>query len=100
MVCSGMIQNCHVTPKAVINANIIFGPGVASLKGKATRKTSNPVVTEYVEILQEILDMNKKVTLEVYVMFVNGLSFFVISSGIIKFTTLEYIPKRTNGVCV
>ena len=58
MVSSGIIHNCPVTPEAVNNANTIFGPGVASLKGETTRKTSYPVVIDYVEVLQAILDLN------------------------------------------
>lgn len=34
MVFSGIIRNCPVTPEAVNNATTIFGPNVASLKGK------------------------------------------------------------------
>ena len=48
MVCSGMLRNCPVTPKAVKNANSIFGTDVSSLNGKTTRKFSYPMVTEYV----------------------------------------------------
>ena len=44
-----------------------------------------------------ILYLNKKVTLAVDVMFVNRLALFVSTSRRIKFTILEYIPKRTKG---
>ena len=49
MVWYAMIQSCPVTPKAVINANTFLGPDVAYLKGKNTRKSSDMVVTEYVD---------------------------------------------------
>ena len=93
MVRSGIICNCPVTPEEVNNANTMFGPDIASLKGKTTGKTSDPVVTEYVEIPQEILDLSNKVTLEADVIFANGLGFSVSTSRRIKFTTLEYIHK-------
>ena len=79
------------------NANSIFGANVSSLKVNTTGKSSDPVVTEYVEVPQVILDLNKKVTMASDVMFVNGLAFFVSTSRQIKFTTLDYIPKRTKG---
>ena len=77
MLHSGTIRNFPITTEAVSNTNTIFGYGNASLKGKATRKFSVTVVTEYVEIPQPILDINKKVTLVADVMFVNGLDLFV-----------------------
>ena len=55
------------------------------------------MVTDYVEIPQCILDLNKGVTLEVYVIFLIGIGFFVSTSGRINFTTLEYLPSRTKG---
>ena len=96
MVCYGMLCNCPVTLDAVNNANCIFGADVPSLKGKITRKSSDPVVIEYVEFPQVIMDLNKKVTLEADFMFVKGLAFFVRTLRRIKFTTLDYIPKRTK----
>jgi hypothetical protein len=37
MVRSNMIKNCPVTSKSVSAANKIFGPDIASIKGKTTR---------------------------------------------------------------
>ena len=78
------------------NANYVFGANVNSLKGKTTRKSFNPLVTEYMEVPQLILYLNKKVTLAADVMFFNGLALFVSTSWSIKFTTLEYTPKCTK----
>ena len=97
MVRYGLTSNCPVTPEDVTIANTMFGPNVASLKRKTTRRSSEPVVTEYVEIPQHILDLSKTVTLEADVIFVNILGFFTSTSRKIKFTTLEYIPRRTKG---
>ena len=73
MVHYGLICNCPITPQEVTTANTIFGPNIAALKGKTTRKSSKPVVTEYVEIPHHLLELNKEVTLASYVMFLNGI---------------------------
>jgi hypothetical protein len=39
MVCSNMIRNCPITPSDVKAANNIFGPNIASLKGKIVHNT-------------------------------------------------------------
>jgi hypothetical protein len=52
MVSSNMIKNCPVTPCGVANANKIFGPDLATLKGKAVRQTPPPVIMYYVQIPQ------------------------------------------------
>jgi hypothetical protein len=52
MVSSNMISNCPVTPSDITVANKIFGPNVASMKGKTVRATQEPVPMEYVEVLQ------------------------------------------------
>ena len=90
---SRIIRNCPVATEAVTTTNTIFGPDVASLKGKTTRKTSDPVIVYYAEIPQKTLDLNKTATLLADVTFVNGLRFFVSTSQNTKFTLLKYIPK-------
>ena len=97
MVISRLIRNFPITLEEVTTANTIFGPDMAMLKGETTRKYPDPMVTNYVEIKQHILDPKKEVTLAVDVMFVNGTGLFVSTSWWIKFTTLEYFPSHTKG---
>ena len=76
MIHSGLIRNCPITPQAVTITTTIFGPDIAALIGKTTRKSFEIVVTEYAEIPQRILDLKKEVTLAAYVMFLNGIGLF------------------------
>jgi hypothetical protein len=94
MVSSNMITNCPVTSTDVDNANTLFGPDLATLKGKTFRITPPPVVTDYVQILSEIMSLNRNATLAIDIMFVNGLPFLVSISRKIKFTTVEYLIGR------
>ena len=96
MVRSGLIHNCPINPEEVNIANTYFVPGIATLKGETTRKYSEPVVTDYVEITQRILDLNKEVTPAVDLMFVNEIALFGSTSRKIKFMTLEYLPSLTK----
>jgi hypothetical protein len=75
MVSSSMIRNCPVKPEDISVGNKIFGPNVASLKGKTVRATQDPILTEYVQIPKEIVDLNKDVTLTADAMFVGGAGF-------------------------
>jgi hypothetical protein len=100
MVCANMIPNCPVTPTDITTSNKIFSPDVASLKGKTVRNKPAPVLTDYVEISQTIIDLNKDVTLAGDVMFVCGLGFMVSTSRKLKFTTIEHVPRRTKPILV
>jgi hypothetical protein len=80
MVCEQLLTNCPVTIRDVDNANQIFGPDVAKLRGKTTRTKLDRVRVEYVQIPWDFVQLHKYVTLVADVMFVNGLSFLVTSS--------------------
>ena len=95
MVREKLIANCPVTVQDVHNANRIFGPDLANLRGKTTRKKPEHVRVDYAEIPRDIVDMHKYVTLVADVMFVNGLPFLVSSSRGISLVTIEYLPSRT-----
>jgi hypothetical protein len=92
-----MMRNCPVTPAYISAANKIFGPNIASMKGKTVQATQEPFVTEYVEVPKEIIDLNKDITITADVMFVDGLGFMITFSRKIKFTTKEYVEKRTKA---
>ncbi len=92
MVREKLIANCPVTVQDVHNANRIFGPDLANLRGKTTRKKPEHVRVDYVEIPWDIVDMHKYVTLVADV-FINGLPFLVSSSRGISLVTIEYLPS-------
>jgi len=95
MVCEKLIANCPVTVQDVHNANRIFGPDLANLRGNTTRKKPEHVRVDYVKIPRDLVDMHKYVTLVADVMFVNGLPFLVTSSRGISLVTIEYLPSQT-----
>jgi hypothetical protein len=66
------------------------------MKGKTVRATQDPVLAEYVEIPKDIVALNRDVTLTADVFLVDGLGFLVTASRNIKFTTNEYVPKRSK----
>jgi len=77
----------------VHNTNRIFGPDLANLRGKTSRKKPDHVRVDYVEILRDLVDMHKYLTLVADVMFVNGLLFLVTLSRGISLVTIEYLPS-------
>ena len=95
MVREKLITNCPVTVQDVENANRIFGPDLANLRGKTIRTKPEHVRIEYVQIPRDFVELHNYVTLVADVMFVNGLPFLVTSSRGISLVTIEYLPSRT-----
>ena len=95
MVREKLITNCPVTVQDVENANRIFGPDLANLRGKTIRTKPEHVRIEYVQIPRDFVELHKYVTLVADVMFVNGLPFLVTSSRGISLVTIEYLKSRT-----
>ena len=73
MVCDKLFSNFHVEIVHTINANNIFGPNVAGLRGLYVRTKSTQVEREYIPIPRYFYFLHKFVTLTADVMFVNGL---------------------------
>jgi hypothetical protein len=95
MVRANMILNCPIKDTAVINANHIFGPDLAGVRGRTVRETPAPVTTNYVQIPREILERHRLVVLAVDVMFVNGVPFLVRVARGLNFITAEYTKTCT-----
>lgn len=90
-----LLPNCPVTVDDIRNAHTIFGPDLASLRGKTVRRKPEHVRTDYVAIPKDIIAMNADVTLVADVMFVNGIAFLVTLSRRINLITIEHAPTRT-----
>ncbi len=95
MVHEQLWTNCPVSIRDVDNANQIFGPDVANLRGKTTRTKPDCIRVKYVQIPWDFVQLHKYVTLVADVVFVNGLSFLVTSLQGLSLVTIEHLPSRT-----
>ena len=89
-----LIPNCPVTRRDALNAQLIFGPDLGSLKGKTVRSTSTEVQPILNDLPSEIMSQYRDVTLTADIFFVNKIMFFVTKSRHIQFSTVENIPNR------
>ena len=95
VVCEKLITNCPITVQDAENANLIFGPDLANLRGKMIGTKQEHVRIEYVQIHRDFVELHKYVMLMAEVMLVNGLPFLVTSSRGISLVTIEYLKLRT-----
>jgi hypothetical protein len=83
MVGSKMIKNSPTDVQKLNKNNL----DVTTLKWKTTIRTNHSILTEYVEIPKEIMDLNKNMMISADVMFVDDLRFMITASRKIKLTT-------------
>ena len=88
-----VIKNNPITLEDIKIAKNIFGLDVGSLKGKTTHTKPLPVVSDYVEIPQELIAAHHQVTLCMDTMIINGLAFLTMISRNIQYRTAEFIPS-------
>jgi hypothetical protein len=77
------------------NANQIFGPDLANLRGKMIRYKLEHVRVDYMKTPWEFAKMHKYVMIVADMMFVNGLPFLVTSLKGICLIRIEFLPSRT-----
>jgi hypothetical protein len=77
MVSNNLIANCPISSKDISNARTIFGPDLASIRGKTVQRAPEPVVTDYVAVPRTLIEANKAITLVADVFFVDGTAFLV-----------------------
>jgi hypothetical protein len=89
-----MLPNCPVTRRDAMNAEIIFGPEVGSLKGKTVRRSgmeTHPILND---LPLDVMSRYRDVTLTGDIFFVNKIMFFITRSRHIQFATVETIVNR------
>jgi hypothetical protein len=95
MVRGKLITNCPVTVQDVHNANQVFGPDLANLRGKTTRTKPEQVRVDFVKIPWDFIEMHKYVTIVADMLFVSGLPFLVTSLRGISLLMIEFVPLQT-----
>jgi hypothetical protein len=91
---NNLLRDCLLTVMDVRNAEDIFGPSVAALKGKMIRRGGTTVQGNIVRLPREIMERYRSITLCGDVMFVNGMAFFITVGKSIQFGTIENMVDR------
>jgi hypothetical protein len=95
LLSGNLIPNCPIVRANISNTRKIFGPDLASIRGKTVQRMPAPVVADYLAISWQLVDANKAVTLKADVFFVDGIAFLITVSRRIKFVTVKHLPIRT-----
>jgi hypothetical protein len=96
MVSNNLIAICPITSRDVSTAWTIFGPDLASIRGKTVRRAPEPVITDYVAVPRTLIEANKVIMLAADVFFVDRTAFLLTVARRIKFVTVEHVPVRTT----
>ena len=81
----GGVQNCPLRIEDIKIAQNIFGPDMATLKGKSTQRNPKPVLEDWIEMPQEILEKHRKIELCIDVMYINGVGLMTAIDQTIKY---------------
>jgi len=92
---SGFLRDCPVTEDDARRAFHIYGPDIASIKGKSTRSTPSHIPTSIVSpIPSYIQEWHLNVTLCVDIFFLHGIPFLHTISRDLQFRTVEELSSR------
>jgi ribosomal protein L15 len=95
-----LLRNCPVTVDDAKRALTIYGPDIATIKGKTTRTDAADRVPtfEAVPLPPTIMEHHRNVTLCVDFFFVQGLTFLHTISRGIGFRTVSLVAERTKPI--
>ena len=93
---TNQIKNCPITIEDINICEQIYGPDVATLKGKTVRTKPKPVVRDYVEIPRQLIQAHKGIILFADIMWIDGVPLLITLSKHVKFITIRYIHDRTK----
>jgi hypothetical protein len=92
-----MLKDCPVANNDICNTHNIYGPDLASIRGKTVWQKPKRVVTDYIKIPKQFLSIHRHITLVVDVMFVNSIPFLVLASCNINLITIEHAPSARTA---
>ena len=98
MIRMNLIRNNQVTTDDVNLAEKVYGPDIGSIKGKTTRSKPTPVETNIIEIPDELLEVQKDITMSMDGLMVNSLHFLSTIAHDIYYRTTQYVSDPIASV--
>ena len=92
-----LIRNNPVTTKEIILAEKVYGPDVGTKKGKGTRRRPNQVVDASIELPDELMDLQKEVTVSLDGMEINSVKFMTTIAHDLYYRTAQYISDSVKS---
>jgi hypothetical protein len=89
IVKNNLLPSINITVKDVEHAERIFGKELGSLQGKTVRSRPDPVITDYVEVPPDIMELHNDVTIAADITNVDRMQFLITTSRNIQFTTVD-----------
>ena len=80
----------------IINYEKIYGPSIASLKGKPTRRKPRTLIRDEVKITSKIYKNNSKMELCIDVIYINGVVFIVYIDRQLKYISIIHIVTQNE----
>ncbi len=77
MVSGNLIKNCPITTTDISKACVMFGPDLASIRGKTVQRAPAPVVADYVAVPHSLVETNKVIRMAADVFFVDSTAFLM-----------------------
>jgi Zinc knuckle len=95
---SNFIRNCPVTPDDAKRALVIYGPDLATIKGKTTKSAAAARAPTFIAtpLPAPIMEHHRNITLCFDFFFVQGVAFFHTISRNIGFRTVSHVPDRSK----
>ena len=94
MVHINLIANCPVTPENISHAHQLFGENLAGWWGKTVLEKPEQEVMDCIQILRDLVQMNKYMMLTADVMFINNLAFVITYGQGIGLIMAELMPNQ------
>ena len=90
----GGIHNCPIRAADVDIAENIFGPDMATLKGKSVRKKPKPVVEDWLELPKEIHIKHMRVELCMDIININKIAFMTAIDRLFRYRSIILIKNK------
>ena len=96
IVRANQLRDCPVTVKDIELAEELFGPNLAELKGKNTRRRPPPVVDDIHAVPAALVEPHRKIPAAIDTFWISGLQFLAWIDMVIRYRMAPYLKNKSH----